>query len=86
MLITKDDIIDELLRDIDNALAKAKEAEEKLRGLLEKERTGHWIHTRCDMYECSECGHTYTSFDPYGCDANYCPNCGKHMIEEKANE
>ena len=36
MLITKNDVIVELLCNIENALAQAKEAEEKLRELLEK--------------------------------------------------
>ncbi len=51
-----------------------------------KQRTGHWIESRCDMYECSECDHTYTDFsgDRYG--MNYCPNCGCAMVEPQESE
>ncbi len=40
---------------------------------------GIWIPYRCDMYECSVCGHIHTSFDKEECDAYYCPNCGAKM-------
>ena len=42
-------------------------------------RKGHWIHLRCDMYECSECGKIHTSFEIGKCDADYCPKCGVEM-------
>lgn len=44
---------------------------------------GRWIPYRCDMYECSVCGHIHTSFDKEECDANYCPNCGTKMRGEQ---
>ncbi len=47
---------------------------------------GRWIPYRCDMYECSVCGHIHTSFDKEECDADYCPHCGAKMDEEKKNE
>ena len=50
-------------------------------GLGEKPKTGHWIHLRVDMYECSECGCIHTSFEIGKCDANYCPNCGSKNVE-----
>ena len=42
-------------------------------------RKGHWVHLRCDMYECSECGKIHTSFEIGKCDADYCPKCGVEM-------
>lgn len=47
--------------------------------VTQKSKTGHWIHLRCDMYECSECGKIYTSFEIGECDADYCPKCGVEM-------
>lgn len=44
-------------------------------------KTGHWIHLRADMYECSECGCIHTSFEIGKCDADYCPKCGRKNVE-----
>ena len=49
---------------------------------LKEAAAGHWIHSRCDMYECSECGRTHTSFDIGECDAKFCPHCGADMRED----
>ena len=42
-------------------------------------RTGHWIESRCDMYECSECDHIYTDLSGERYGMHYCPNCGACM-------
>lgn len=47
---------------------------------------GMWIPYRCDMYECSECAHIYTSSDIEKCDANFCPMCGAKMDGECREE
>lgn len=53
-------------------------------------RHGRWLNGKggnakiddygyvCDAY-CSECGNWLTASDEYGCDSNYCPNCGAKM-------
>ena len=46
---------------------------------VKEKKKGHWIHSRCDMYECSECGRIYTSFEIGECDAEFCPHCGADM-------
>lgn len=52
---------------------------------------GHWIHLKVGRlfpsndFKCSECGNTL-DFDGVNCgrgDANYCPNCGADMRENK---
>ena len=47
-----------------------------------KQRTGHWIEYRCDMYICSECDNVYTDLSGERYGMNYCPNCGARMTEE----
>jgi rubrerythrin len=49
-------------------------------------KTGHWIESRCDMYECSECGHTYTDLSGERYGMNYCPVCGAKMVEPQESE
>jgi hypothetical protein len=59
-----------------------------------KEKTGHWINAKVGKlfpsndFKCSECGNIL-DFDGVNCgrgDANYCPNCGCHMIEPQESE
>ena len=80
MLITKNDVIVELLCNIENALAQAKEAEEKLRELLENEQTGHWIPQGDSNYKCSKCGvqWVFPEGSPEDNGAYYCPMCGSY--------
>lgn len=42
---------------------------------IKSQRTGYWIETDLDVYECSEChkGESILTKD------NYCPNCGAKM-------
>ena len=55
----------------------------KLPPVMPSRPKGHWIHLRCDMYECSECGKIHTSFEIGKCDADYCPKCGVEMESEE---
>ena len=49
-------------------------------------KTGHWIESRCDMYECSECDHVYTDLSGERYGMHYCPNCGCRMVEPQESE
>jgi len=46
----------------------------------------HWIESRCDMYECSECDHIYTDLSGERYGMNYCPSCGAKMVEPQESE
>ena len=59
-----------------------------------KEKIGHWVNVKVGKlfpsndFKCSECGNIL-DFDGVNCgrgDANYCPNCGCHMIEPQESE
>lgn len=59
-----------------------------------EEKTGHWVNAKVGKlfpsndYKCSECGNLL-NFDGVNCgrgDANYCPNCGCHMVEPHESE
>ena len=54
-------------------------------GLGEKPRTGHWIRLKHGKGKCSECHDVVLIAQMYG-NANYCPNCGKRMIEPQESE
>ena len=57
-----------------------------LPSVIPKQKMGHWIPLRCDMYDCSECDRTYTSFKLGTCDADFCPGCGAKMRESEIAE
>ena len=74
------------------------ESEEEQNRVLEilnrEEKTGHWVNAKVGKlfpsndYKCSECGNLL-DFDGVNCgrgDANYCPNCGCHMVEPQESE
>ena len=49
-----------------------------IKALEQEPKTGHWIYSRCDMYECSKCGMTYTDLSCGDNMADYCPYCGSY--------
>ena len=66
---------------------------DKLPSVTPKEKIGHWVNAKVGKlfpsndYKCSECGNIL-DFDGVNCgrgDANYCPNCGCHMVEPQGS-
>lgn len=49
-----------------------------IREALENQKTGHWIETDMDIYECSECHIGLALLEK----ENYCPHCGAKMKGE----
>ena len=65
-----------------------------IKALEQEKKTGHWINAKVGKlfpsndFKCSECGNIL-DFDGVNCgrgDANYCPNCGCHMVEPQESE
>ena len=81
-------------RDKADFLCNFWEGLQKLPPVTPKEKTGHWVNAKVGKlfpsndFKCSECGNIL-DFDGVNCgrgDANYCPNCGCHMVEPQESE
>lgn len=59
---------------------------------LEEPKTGHWkvvsdgYGDKAYICECSECKDTVWVYKDADRKWNYCPNCGRHMVEPQESE